>query len=672
MNRFERMLQQHWHIAWGLVLLGAAVIGVAAGQMARMAKENDRLELLQGTARNASREITEYIMNGQLVASIGATGILEIGLWHEGKDNGLLNKIGKALNADGVFVFNRGGIVDAAWNMNGKQSVGMNVSDRPYYHEAMGNRSSVHVAVSPFAGERSLYFSTPLRGSSGNPISALVVRTDIDRLQNLLAKQTDIALFVSPDGIVFASSREDWIGRLTVALPRSGVFDLQMNSPIGALIEPSNTEALPLPNWNQITTFAGVRYAVANASVYWNDNREKWRLILAEDLSRSLPLSHEWRPILSAAFATFLTGAIILILLRRKHDRDTATQEMQAILARQEAQAINKTHLSQASLHFQQTGSAEELGQAYLDTTHVLLNVLQGAVYRITGEKLDTLQLLASFGCTRDIPASFAVGEGLLGQCALEKKKLIIDGVKPEYWKITSVLSETLPREIVLIPVMRHERLLGIVEIAQLLPLDSRANEMLDELTMLLSLNLEIHLRNAKTQQLLDETQSQSRELEAQATRIEQTALRLAAHEETEKNIRAWHDKIMASIPDGIAITSDDGIIIEANTALETLFGYAPGEMKGEQLRRLLGYWQSAAVFGQRAIMSGSHKNGSVMPVSVTLTELPATDSQGSCRCALIRAEAPRSSVAIPQRPDLIEAANAIGAETPECLATPA
>jgi len=645
MNHLERMLQQHWHFAWGLVVLCAIVIGMSAGDLARLAKEHDRLERLQSTARNASKEITDYIMNGQMIASIGATGIVEVGLWHEGQDNALLRKIGKAFNADGVFVFNRSGIVGAAWNMNGKQTVGMNIGDRAYYREAMDNRSSVHVAVSAFAGDRSLYFSTPLRGPGGNPIGALVVRTGIERLQDLLARQADIALFVSPEGIVFASSREDWTGRLTVALRKSDIVDLTKSSPIGALIEQSEIAALPLPNTDAIATLAGGRYAIANTAVYWNDNREKWRLILAEDLSRSLPLSREWGPVLFAALATFLTGAIILIIQRRKHDRESATLQMQTVLARQEAQAIDKAHLSEASLHFQQTGSAEELGQAYLDTTNTMLNVLQGAVYRITGEESDTLQLLASFGCTPDIPASFTVGEGLLGQCAQEKKKLIIDGIKPGYWRTRSVLSETLPKEIVLIPVMRHERLLGIVELAPIVPLDDRANETLDELTMLLSLNLEIHLRNAKTQQLLDETQSQSRELEAQAARIEQTTQRLAAHEETEKDIHAWYDKVIASIPDCIAVTSDDGIIITASTLLETRFGYAPGELRGERLERLLPGWQSAGAEEPPAMMPGSRKDGSVIPASLTVTELPATSRQGPCRCVFLRTDAPASAV---------------------------
>lgn len=641
MNRLERMLHQHWHFAWGLVILSAIVIGVSAGDVARLAKEHDRLELLQGTARNASKEISAFIMNGQLVASIGATGIVEVGLWHEGQDNALLNKIGKALNADGVFIFNRTGIVGAAWNLNGKQTVGMDISSRPYYHEAMGNRSSVHVAVSPTSGDRGIYFSTPLRGPSGKPIGALVVRTSVESLQNLLTKQSDIALFVSPEGIVFAGSREDWVGRLTTPLPENDAVSLKKTSPIGALVEQSGTAPLPFPHTDGIVTFAGGHYAVANATVYWNDNNDKWRLILAEDLSRSLPLSREWGPVLFAAFATLLTGAIILIIQRRKHDRESATLQMQEVLARQEALAIDKAHLSEASLHFQQTGSAEELGQAYLDTAHGLLNVLQGAVYRIAGEEHDFLQLLASFGCTPDIPTSFAVGEGLMGQCAREKKKLIIDGIKPDYWKIASVLSETLPKEIVLIPVMRHERLLGIAELAPIIPLDSRANEMLDELTMLLSLNLEIHLRNAKTQQLLDETQSQSRELEAQASRIEQTTQRLAAHEETERDIRAWYNNVIASIPDCIAITSDDGTIITASTLLETLLGYMPGELCGEQMGRVLAGWRSVVPAKAPTILPGSCKDGSVIALSVTVTDLPATSVQGPCRCVFVHANAP-------------------------------
>lgn len=641
MNFLDRMLQQYWHIAWGFISIVAVVIGFGAGDMARMADERNRLDRLQYTAGNASKEISALIMNGQLVGTISASGIVDAGLKPDGKDNPLLTRIGQAVNADGVFVFNRSGIVGAAWNQNGKHTVGMDISDRPYYREAMRNRSSVHVAVSPTSGVRGIYFSTPLRAPTGNPIGALVVRTGVDSLQTLLAKQTDIALFVSPEGIVFAGNREDWIGRLTEAFPATRIAEMQTHSPIGALIEQPSIPALALPSTDGITTFAGKRYAVANATVLWSHDNEKWRLILAEDLSRSLPLSQEWVPMLLGALGTFLTGAIVLILLRRKYDRESATRQMQAILAQQEAQTINKTRLSEASLRFQQTGSAEELGHAYLDTTHVLLGVLQGGVYRIAGEGPGTLQRLADFGCTGDIPLSFDIGEGLPGQCALEKKKLIVDGVKPDYWKIVSALAEAVPTRIVLIPVMRHERLLGVVEIALMNTLDDGANEILDELTMLLSLNLEIHLRNAKTQQLLDETRSQSRELEVQAARIEQTALRLAAQEETEKDIHAWYNNIIASVSDGVAIVSDDGNITQANTALAMLFGYTIEELAGEALARLLPEWQSTTTAGASTNLSGTRRDGSKIDVSITLIELPATSGQRPSRCAVIRASAP-------------------------------
>lgn len=554
MNRLDHILEQRRRQVWALLAIAAVACGLLIADMTRISGERYRLKLLQNTVQGAANEMMALVMNAQLVASIGATGIIDVGLWQDGKDNTLLAKIGQALDADSVFIFNRSGIVNAAWNQNSTQSVGINISHDPYYREAMDNKNSVHATVHPGSGERGIYFSTPLRTSTGRPIGALVAHTGLKRLNALLARKSDLALLVSPQGIVFASTREDWVGRLAIPARPERIADLQKSSPIGSLIATTESMALPLPGADDIVALEKLRHAVARSDVHWSDPDGAWALILGEDLARSTDSAPSLWAGLGGGGAIFLLGAIALIVLRQKRAREEAAINSQAVAEQQESLARNKTRITEASLRFQQTASTRALADSYLQTTHDLLEVLQGAVYLVTPAEAPTgLQLLAGFGCSPDIPLTLKFGEGLLGQCAVEQKARVVTGIQPDYWTITSVLCTTVPTEIVLLPLLRQAQLLGVVELAPSRPFDAGTQIILDELTMLLSLNLEIHLRNEKTRQLLDETRWQTREMQEQSAEIERQRGTLAA--------------LIDAIPDPISCKDVGGLYFGCNAA---------------------------------------------------------------------------------------------------------
>ncbi len=64
------------------------------------------------------------------------------------------------------------------------------------------------------------------------------------------------------------------------------------------------------------------------------------------------------------------------------------------------------------------------------------------------------LKLFAAYAYKEDknVPKEFAIGEGLVGQCAIEKERILLTNVPSEYIKINSGLGEASPQNIVVLP----------------------------------------------------------------------------------------------------------------------------------------------------------------------------------------------------------------------------
>jgi two-component system sensor histidine kinase/response regulator len=105
------------------------------------------------------------------------------------------------------------------------------------------------------------------------------------------------------------------------------------------------------------------------------------------------------------------------------------------------------------------------------------------------------------------------------GQCALERAPILITQPPPDYLPIGSSLGEAPPGVILLLPVLRNDRLLAVLELATFASFGAREQALLDELMPILAMSLEILERNIHTQALLEETQRQAATLEEQTLR---------------------------------------------------------------------------------------------------------------------------------------------------------
>jgi signal transduction histidine kinase/DNA-binding response OmpR family regulator/HAMP domain-containing protein len=201
-----------------------------------------------------------------------------------------------------------------------------------------------------------------------------------------------------------------------------------------------------------------------------------------------------------------------------------------------------KTNLARISSLMQGQRDLETVSQLIMSELSPAVSALHGAFF-IAGHEDDEsgyeLRLLASYGYTRrrSVANRFGAGEGLVGQAALEKKPILINDPPPDYIHISSGLGEAAPANIIVIPVLFEEQVLAVIELASFRAFDEIILQFLDQLTETIGVVLSTIIANVRTEQLLQQSQSQGQELQkqSQALQTQQEELRATNEELQEK-----------------------------------------------------------------------------------------------------------------------------------------
>ena len=136
--------------------------------------------------------------------------------------------------------------------------------------------------------------------------------------------------------------------------------------------------------------------------------------------------------------------------------------------------------------------------------------------------------------------ASFELGEGLVGQCALEKQKILLTNVPPDYIRISSGLGEAAPQNIIVLPVIFEGQVKGVLELASFERFNPTHQAFLDQLTESIGIVLNTIEANMRTEDLLKQSQSLAQELQSRQEELQQTnqelqeKARLLAHQNQE------------------------------------------------------------------------------------------------------------------------------------------
>lgn len=200
-----------------------------------------------------------------------------------------------------------------------------------------------------------------------------------------------------------------------------------------------------------------------------------------------------------------------------------------------------KTGVGELSARIQQAGTMRDFAEALLQDITPRLNAGVGLFFRYDAATQE-LGLAGSYGYRerRHAVTTYKLGEGLVGQCAIERKPILLSPVPDDYIRIHSGTGEASPICILLMPILVQDRLLGVLELASFKPFDSMCQHLVEEAAVVVALSLDNLSRAIKTGELLEQSQRQAQQLQVaeEELRIQQEELRTTNEQLQEKSER--------------------------------------------------------------------------------------------------------------------------------------
>ena len=177
-----------------------------------------------------------------------------------------------------------------------------------------------------------------------------------------------------------------------------------------------------------------------------------------------------------------------------------------------------KTHLARFTRMLQGHRDLAAVSRLILSELTPLVNAQQAAFYVADhrgGEA--SLELLAGYAQrpSKSLPRRIAFGEGLVGQCALEKKRIVLRAAPNDYIRISSSLGEGAPVNIMILPVLFEGEVKAVIELASFSRFSETHQSFLDQLTESIGVVLHTIAANMQTEHLLRQSQSLTAELQA-------------------------------------------------------------------------------------------------------------------------------------------------------------
>jgi HAMP domain-containing protein/CheY-like chemotaxis protein/signal transduction histidine kinase len=200
-----------------------------------------------------------------------------------------------------------------------------------------------------------------------------------------------------------------------------------------------------------------------------------------------------------------------------------------------------KTNLARFTGMLQGQRDLATVGRLLLSELAPLINVQQGLIYQMESESSAELRLLSAFASEGEDGhlRRLKIGEGLVGQCAAEKHRMLITDLPPNTVSIRSGLFEAVPRNVIVLPVLFEDRVKAVIELASLANFTASHLAFLEQLTASIGIVFNSIEATMQTEALLKQSQQLATELQMQQKELQQTNEQLAqkAQQLAEQNV---------------------------------------------------------------------------------------------------------------------------------------
>jgi signal transduction histidine kinase/HAMP domain-containing protein/ActR/RegA family two-component response regulator len=179
-----------------------------------------------------------------------------------------------------------------------------------------------------------------------------------------------------------------------------------------------------------------------------------------------------------------------------------------------------KTNLERFTRMLQGQRDLATVSSLILSELAPLVSAQHGVFYTLASLELDgeaVLRRQAGYGDTAgaESPGPFRLGEGLVGQCAKEKKRILMTDVPAGHVRITTGLGKSAPLSIIVLPILFEGSVRAVIELASFGQFSPIHQAFLDQLTESIGLVLNTIEANTLTENLLRQSQSQAQELQS-------------------------------------------------------------------------------------------------------------------------------------------------------------
>ncbi|HLJ91780.1 MAG TPA: response regulator, partial [Gemmataceae bacterium] len=184
-----------------------------------------------------------------------------------------------------------------------------------------------------------------------------------------------------------------------------------------------------------------------------------------------------------------------------------------------------KTNLAKFSRMLQGQKDLLTVGRLILSELAPVVSAQHSVFYVLESGDTPQLTLLASYAHkgTSAIGKRLSLGEGLVGQCALEKQKILLTNVPTDYIRIASGLGDAPPKNIIVLPVVFEGQVKGVLELASFESFNPTQQAFLEQLTESIGIVLNTIEANMRTEDLLKQSQSLAQELQSRQEELQQT-----------------------------------------------------------------------------------------------------------------------------------------------------
>ena len=225
-----------------------------------------------------------------------------------------------------------------------------------------------------------------------------------------------------------------------------------------------------------------------------------------------------------------------------KDNINTMIDNLRLTTERNTEQDWLKTNLAKFTNMLQGQRDLSSVGRLLLSELAPLVDAHQGVIYQVVNDEGEaSLRLLSAYADDGEAshPPRLRIGEGLVGQCAADRRTMLISDIPDNVVPIRSALLRSNPRNIIILPVLFEGQVKAVIELGAVGTFTTLQTTFLEQLTSSIGIVLNSIEATMQTEELLTQSQTLAAELQSQQGELQQTneQLELKAQQVAERNV---------------------------------------------------------------------------------------------------------------------------------------